>query len=208
MTKNWIWISGWGIYPDQFSSAVNRALPEDSHQVLAPTPDALGRVLASGADCIGGYSLGSLILLSALRQIPKSANIICLAPFIAFCKEDQMGGKTPKAVLQKLQHRLQEQPARTLQLFYRLAELSEPLKDGLPYPIEHLQWGLEQLAILKAGTDLLSRIKAVVGLRDPLINSREIQSRWPTGHFVDQCNHDYNELFHSLATRFYHEPQT
>ena len=199
MTKNWIWISGWGIYPDQFSSAVNRALPEDSHQVLAPTPDALGRVLASGADCIGGYSLGSLILLSALRQIPKSANIICLAPFIAFCKEDQMGGKTPKAVLQKLQHRLQEQPARTLQLFYRLAGLNEPLPNNLPYSISSLLWGLEQLASLKTNSNHPNRVKAIAGSKDPLIDMSLMRSKWPTCKFIDGCTHNYHTLLVALS---------
>ena len=139
MAKTWIWISGWGIYPDQFRSAVELALPEDSHQVLAPTSDALEKALASNADRIGGYSLGSLILLSALGQIPENADITCLAPFFAFCKEDQLGGRTPRAVLQKLQQRLQQQPLKTLQLFYRLAKLSDPLADSLPYPMNHLE---------------------------------------------------------------------
>ena len=51
MTKTWMWISGWAIHPDQFKAAVEHALPEDVHQVKAPTPDALEHVLASNADC-------------------------------------------------------------------------------------------------------------------------------------------------------------
>ncbi|MGK0176603.1 MAG: hypothetical protein ACJAT5_000652 [Lentimonas sp.] len=200
MAKTWIWISGWAIYPDQFRSAVELALPEDSHQVLAPTPDALERVLASGADRIGGYSLGSLILLSALEQIPEVADITCLAPFISFCKEDQLGGTTPKATLQTLQKRLQKQPAKTLQLFYRLAGLSHPLAaDRLPYPIEHLEWGLEQLATLQVKTTLLGRAKAIVGLTDPLIEEKEMRSKWSTCHFINECDHDYRRLLVALS---------
>jgi hypothetical protein len=194
MDKIWIWISGWGIYPDQFRNAVELALPEDSHQILAPAPDALEKVLASDADCIGGYSLGSLILLSALEQLPEDVDIICMAPFLAFCREDQLGGTTPQATLKTLQKRLQLQPAKTLQLFYRLAGLSDQLADDLPYPIEHLIWGLEQLANLKADTTCLGRAKAVAGLTDPLINSKEMQSHWPGCYFANNCNHDYRKL--------------
>lgn len=199
MAKTWIWISGWAIDPDRFKSAVERALPNDSHQVLTPAPNALEKALAVGADNIGGYSLGSLILLSALEQIPKVANITCLAPFIAFCEEDRMGGATPRGTLQALQKRLQKQPQKTLQLFYRLAGLSDPLSGQLPYSIEDLEWGLEQLLTLKASTTFPGSVKGFAGLKDPLINHKEMRSRWPTCHFIDECNHDYRKLLVALS---------
>lgn len=199
MAKTWIWISGWAIDPDRFKSAVESALPNDSHQVLAPVQDALEKALGADADNIGGYSLGSLILLSALEQIPKVANIICLAPFIAFCKEDQMGGATPRGTLQALQKRLQKQPQKTLQLFHRLAGLNDPLSSQLPYPIEDLEWGLKQLLTLKASTTFSGRVKGFAGLKDPLINHKEMRSRWPTCDFVNGCNHDYRKLLVALS---------
>lgn len=198
MAKTWIWISGWAVYPDRFRSSVELALPEDSHQILAPTPDALEKVLASDADHIGGYSLGSLILLSALEQIPEDKTITCLAPFIAFCKENPMGGTTPRRTLQTLQKRLHTQPQKALQLFYRLAGLKDPLTDRLPYPIEYLEWGLEQLAILKANTLLLERVKGLAGLNDSLINSESMRSGWPGCFLIDECNHDYHKLLVAL----------
>jgi hypothetical protein len=103
-----------------------------------------------------------------------------------------------------LQQRLQKHPTKTLQLFYRLTELSDPLTnlaDHLPYPIEHLQWGLEQLATLKADSGFLSRVKAFTGSMDPLINRREMQSIWSTCHFVDNCNHDYHKLLTTLSNQ-------
>ena len=199
MAKTWIWISGWAIDPDRFKSAVEWALPNDSHQVLAPAPNALEKALAAGTDNIGGYSLGSLILLSALEQIPKVSNITCLAPFIAFCEEDRMGGITSRGTLWSLQKRLQKQPSKTLQLFYRLAGLNEPLPGKMPYSIEDLEWGLEQLLTLKASTAFSDRVKGIAGLKDPLINHKEMRSKWPKCHFVDECNHDYHKLLVALS---------
>ena len=143
MANRWIWISGWAIDPKRFQRTVEDALPKDSHQVLVPEPNALKTVLNSHADRIGGYSLGSLILLSALEQIPENARITCLAPFIRFCKDGSLGGTTTIETLQALRQRLSTRPQKTLQLFYRLAGLiTEPTHD-LPYPIEYLEWGLQ-----------------------------------------------------------------
>lgn len=201
MAKNWIWISGWAIYPDQFQSGVELAFPEDSHQVLTPGPDALQKALSCNADHIGGYSLGSLILLSAFEQIQHFANIVCLAPFTAFCKEENRGGATPKATLQALQRRLPKQPLKTIQLFYRLAGLKDSIKDQLPYPLEHLQWGLEQLATRKAAVNdrNLSRVETVAGLTDPLIDCETMRHSTPNCHFVDACNHDYRKLLTAFS---------
>ena len=199
MASRWIWVSGWAIAPDRFRSAVERALPDDSHQVLAPKPDALATVRASDADRIGGYSLGSLILLSALQQLPEAVPILCLAPFISFCKEDSSGGTTPAAMLQALQQRLRTRPQKALQLFYRLAGLTAEPSHDLPYPAEHLEWGLDQLAHLKADTTLLTRVSGIAGLTDPLINCNEMRAQWQACNFVEECSHDYQQLLTALT---------
>ena len=200
MASRWIWISGWAIDPDRFRSAVEHALPDGSHQVLAPTPDALETVCASDADRIGGYSLGSLILLSALEQLNTTAPIVCLAPFISFCKEDDLGGTTPAVTLHALQQRLRTRPQKALQLFYRLAGLTTEPGHDLPYPLEHLEWGLEQLACLKANTTSLARASGIAGLTDPLLDRRKMRAQWQTCHFADQCGHDYQPLLTVFAT--------
>ena len=199
MANTWIWISGWGICPKRFKTAVESALPDYSHQVVAPTPNALETVLTSGTDRIGGYSLGSLILLSALEQFQEAANITCTAPFITFCKEDQLGGTTPKATLRSLQQRLRKQPEKTLQLFYRLAGLKDEPTDRLPYAIEHLEWGLEQLANLRANINLLNHAKGLAGLTDSLIDYKVIQTKWEKCHFVGSLNHNYHPLLIALS---------
>jgi hypothetical protein len=198
MSNTWIWISGWGICPHRFKDAAASALPNYQHEVLAPTPDALKTVVRCSATRIGGYSLGSLILLSELERLPKDAEITCLAPFTAFCEEQQRGGTTPLASLQMLQKRLTKQPEKALKLFYRLAGLTDEPTDQLPYSVEDLAWGLEQLAGLQADTTLSCRTKGYVGLKDALIRGTVIQSQWSDCQLIENCSHAYHELFISL----------
>ncbi|CAA6689809.1 MULTISPECIES: hypothetical protein [unclassified Lentimonas] len=198
MSNTWIWISGWGICPDRFKAAAEAALPNYSHEVLAPTPDAFEAVLRSGAKRIGGYSLGSLILLSELARVPEDAEVTCLAPFTAFCKESRMGGTTPRASLGILQMRLELQPEKAIKLFYRLSGLTDEPTRHLPYPVEDLTWGLEQLAGLQADTALLCRVKGYVGLTDALVRGIVLNSHWSKCQLIDNCSHSYHELFASL----------
>ena len=195
----WIWISGWAICPSRFKKAVELALPGHSHQVLAPTPDAFETALKKNASCIGGYSLGSLIILSELKRIPKDAKVICLAPFLSFCQEEQLGGTTPRTSLQMLQQRLTKQPNKALRLFYRLAGLNNEPVDNLPYALEHLEWGLEKLAYLKADTAMLHRAKGFVGLTDALIDPIIIKSKWSDCSLIEKCNHAYPQLLNLFS---------
>lgn len=198
MPNTWIWISGWGICPDRFKAAAEFALPNYRHEVLAPTPVALETVLSSGAARIGGYSLGSLILLSELERLPEDVEVTCLAPFTGFCEEQQLGGTTPLASLQMLQQRLTKQPEKALKLFYRLAGLTDEPVDQLPYPVEDLTWGLKQLADLQVDTTLLYRAKGYVGLTDTLVRGTVLCSQWANCQLIENCSHAYHEVFTSL----------
>jgi hypothetical protein len=198
MSKTWIWISGWAICPERFKAAAESALPHYQHEVLPPTPDAFEAVLRSGASRIGGYSLGSLILLSELTRIPEDIEVTCLAPFTAFCEESGLGGTTPTASLRMLQKRLEAQPEKAIRLFYRLAGLPDEPTDKLPYSVEDLMWGLGQLAGLQVDTTLLCRAKGYVGLTDALIRGTLLQSQWANCDLIENCSHAYHELFASL----------
>lgn len=199
MPDTWMWISGWAICPERFQAAVELALPHYRHTVQAPNAAAVETALASGATRIGAYSLGSLLLLSKLARIPEGLRITCLAPFIAFCREDQLGGTTPRASLGALQQRLHTQPHNALKLFYRLAGLHDEPTDHLPYPLEDLIWGLEQLSTLQANQALLKHVEAVVGLTDPLIETTVLTSRWSTCQLVEHGNHAYQTLLAGLS---------
>ena len=85
-----------------------------------------------------------------------------------------------------------------IKLFYRLAGLTGEPTDELPYPVEHLRWGLEQLAGLQVDTTLLFRAKGYVGLTDALVRGTLLQSQWANCDLIEQCSHAYNELLASL----------
>jgi hypothetical protein len=194
-----MWISGWAICPDRFKAAAELSLPNYRHIVLAPTAEAVEIVVHGGATRIGGYSLGSLLLLSELARIPKGLQITCLAPFIAFCRERQLGGTTPRASLRVLQQRLNTQPDKAIKLFYRLAGLNDEPTADLPYPLEDLIWGLEQLSTLQVNQALLNRAAGIVGLTDPLVDATVLTCQWTTCHLIKRGNHAYHTLLAGLS---------
>ncbi len=198
MSDTWAWISGWAICPERFKAAAAQALPQYTHTVFAPSPGAVADLLNSGAARIGGYSLGSLLLLEALPRIPKELEITCLAPFTAFCEESQQGGTTPLATLQLLQARLEKQPAKAIKLFYRLAGLHDEPCKALPYAAEDLVWGLQQLATVQVNTAYLERVNGLVGLTDPLLRGTVVQSQWAQCAVSEHCSHRYDSLLSAL----------
>jgi hypothetical protein len=198
MSDTWAWISGWAICPKRFKSAVEGALPDDNHVVFAPTPGALNAALQVGASRLGGYSLGSLLLLSELDRVPEDVSIYCFAPFTAFCAEQGMGGTTPVTALEMIQARLVQQPEKALKLFYRLAGLKEASSDSLPYAHEDLVWGLEALKTICASTLDLNRVTAIFGVKDPLLDSDLLASKWHASIRAD-CQHDYRDLLQAFV---------
>lgn len=198
MSETWAWISGWGVQPERFKAAADRALPGATHHVLAPDPDAVDTVLSSGATHFGGYSLGSLLLMNALERIDRSNTVTCIAPIPSFCKEAELGGRTPRSILESLQVKLARKPEAALKLFYRLAGLADEPIDTLPYSIDSLEWGLEMLATQNAPTNELERVHAIIGETDPLMSAETLRTLFPNQTSTAQ-GHDYNNLFPAIA---------
>ena len=90
---SWAWISGWGIQPQRFEAAAQRALPEATHQVFAPEPGAVEAALNCGATHLGGYSLGSLLLLCALDRIDFSGGFIASRRYRPFAAKPGLAVK-------------------------------------------------------------------------------------------------------------------
>ena len=199
MSEKWAWISGWGIQPERFQAAVERALPDASHAVFAPTPDAVEAVVSIGASHLGGYSLGSLLLMNALSRVESTSKIYCLAPIPAFCKEAEFGGSTPRAILKSLQAKLERKPEAALKLFYRLAGLDDEPSDNLPYSLESLTWGLEMLSAMVAPKDAFGRVHAVISYSDTLMDANTLQALFPR-HSTTEKGHDYHHLLPLVAT--------
>lgn len=193
MAEHWAWISGWGVRPERFQSIAEACFPAFAHAVFPPGPSALDAVLASGHDRIGGYSLGSLLVLQGLEKIPGETGVFCFAPILGFCKEAGLGGTTPAAGLARIRERLGGRPEAALKLFYRLAGLVGEAALPLPYAAEDLDWGLARLADLQVEPGRCRRVTAVIGENDPLLDSRVLREFFdrpvcvPTGH-------DYNDL--------------
>lgn len=201
-SRKWAWISGWGIQPQRFQAAVETVMPDDLHKVFAPEPQAIELALQSQPSHFGSYSLGSLLLLDALDQIPLNTTVVCIAPILAFCKEAEMGGTTPLGSLQLLQAKLDQNPSAALKLFYRLAKLSDEPTDDLPYPIESLAWGLQQLATIRARSTNLKGVEVVIGKQDPLLNADVLCSFFEHPTTI-QSQHHYQDLLTGLAARLH-----
>lgn len=198
MSEAWAWISGWGIQPDRFKAVVERVMPGATHRVVAPEPSAVDATLSSGATHFGGYSLGSLLLMNAIDRINSSSTVTCLAPIPAFCKEEKLGGQTPRAILESLQAKLDRNPQAALKLFYRISGLNEEPSERLPYSIDSMKWGLEILATRSAQQDAFSRVYAIISDTDRLMDSHTLRSLFQQ-HRTVVCGHDYNDLLPTLA---------
>ncbi len=194
MSEVRVWIGGWGVRPERFKATIESAIPNASHIVLEPGPDSVEAALNTpGVSHFGGYSLGSLLLLKALDRIPVDAKIWCIAPILAFCREEEMGGTTPRATLENLQVRLAVNTTSALKLFYRMVHLTDEPTDALPYSKTSLEWGLRQLADLKVIPNELERVEAVIGKQDQLLHSEKISTFFERKHLVDG-QHDYQTL--------------
>ena len=148
--------------------------------------------------------MGSLLILEGLGEMPPGVRISCLAPFLSFCREEEGGGTTPRAVVRAMQAKIRQRPERALKLFHRLAGLEWEEAQELPYAVEELDWGLEKLATVdlgrledgRGGTGL---VEGYAGARDPLTDVEALQSRWPSCKVVVPCSHNYRELLTILA---------
>src|SRR5512137_2312510 len=101
------WISGWGVAPEFWRPLAQRYAPDASHSFLPPlplTPDI-------GGDCLVGWSLGAWrVLEAAAAGVRLPSRVVLLAPFVAFCAEDGLGGRCARAQVRWLIRWLQRDP--------------------------------------------------------------------------------------------------
>ncbi len=199
VSNHWAWISGWAIAPDQFHSAAVLAFPGYRHTVHAPTVEAIDAILQSAPDRIGGYSLGSLLLLSERGRLPGAVPLYCIAPFIGFCREFGLGGSTPMAVVQSLEEKFEKNPHGAIQVFHRLLSIPMDAAPSLPYEKEALLWGLRQLSCRRAQAIELESVQALVGADDRLMVLDDLRRCWPACQVVQGCGHDYRALLPAMA---------
>ena len=201
MIERWVWISGWAVPADDFREAATAWKPEAEHRVVLPSPRAVEEALGLKPSHLGAYSLGSLLLLERINEIPPEIPVLCLAPILAFCSEANRGGTTAVAALDSLRARLRKNPAAALKLFYRLAEITPPQAHSpLPDSVENLDWGLQALQE-KSAPDLgLEKVAAVIATRDPLLKAAAISPSFKHAKLLN-TNHDYRNLFTKLRQK-------
>lgn len=188
-------LSGWGIAPE----AVAPLFPAGT-RVLAPTRENVARL--AGAPRVVGYSLGALLLLDAAARGEFScADVVLFAPFLAFPREADAGGRVSATQVKFLRRWLKKDAPAALADFYARAGLSFPppaAGDALPYRIEDLDAGLEILetAKLDAVPAAARSWKIVLGEADALLDAPAVAETFAENpvRLVPAGTHDLRTL--------------
>lgn len=168
------WIGGWGVEPQSLRSLGNLYFPRARNTFYAPLPSV--PALVAESDCVVAWSLGASRLLKAAAEgLRVHGRVFLLAPFLAFCSEDGLGGRCSRSQVRWLRRWIQRDPQSALGDFYSRANLDD-LPRRLPYPMEELLEGLDALEqnaspVLKdfASKGLPAGWKALVGTQDSLL---------------------------------------
>ncbi len=201
MRDHWGWICGWGVNPGEFRAEAEKWKPEAIHTVLLPNADAVPTLLNMQLTAIGGYSLGSLLLMKALPEFPQDLNILCLAPILSFTK-GELGGKTSATTLTKLKEKLILDPQSAYRIFHRLSGITPSFAQTIPTDsTDNLAWGLDQLSevYLSPKNKKLRLVSIVVGSNDRLLDYKKLICYFKNARLTDS-SHCFRSLFKSLQT--------
>ncbi len=177
------WISGWSIPPAWFQSLAAAAMPDCTHEVVAPAHDSVDLALASGADLLGGFSLGAHLLLEINDPRPR----ILLAPFADLKAEARFGGAVETVRIRKLQRMLRRDVRAAVTDFHARIGVAPP-------PAEHdheaLAWGLERM--LQPGRTppaLPAQSICIAGEQDPLLDIPALTAVIPSIRIIPAPHH-------------------
>lgn len=197
--SRWVWISGWGIRPQDFGALAQTLHPAATHQVLAPSASAVDEALALKPDVLAGYSLGALLVLSAPFPATIPA-ILGVAPILAFDAEAGHGGTTPGRSRLAVTVKFDKDPLSAIRLYLRLAGMGDCFADSLPYAKSDLRWGLDALGGLSADPNTVARARLFAGQADPLTDANTLTERCPDLQIIAGCGHDYRQLLPAMFT--------
>lgn len=193
------WILGWAVPETWFAELARAAAPEWEHVCHAASPDVVAQVTKAGAfDLIGGYSLGSHLLLAACPALPA----VLLAPIFAFPQEAGTGGKVARAQIKHLARWLRREPRAALSDFFRRAGLDVvPPANITGGDLARLLWGLAQLENSFVSLALPVGWSAWCGADDPLIDSAWLHERVPAVKVVAGGSHHPAALLRAWAEK-------
>lgn len=190
--ERWIWIGGWGLPPTWLQQRVKHAFPAAEHSVLPPGPDAVDQIDWRQFDRVGGYSLGAFLLLKQAETVPLPA--LLLAPFFAYSAEPGVGGKIRQVQLRYLGRWLRREPTAALADFHARAQLSLPSSAELPYSMDDLEWGLQQLADERVSGRFPEGWTGIIGDCDPFLDANELVAAEPRLQVIAGAGHDPTSL--------------
>ena len=208
-------VSGWALPCTWFAEQIIARFKNSQVKVLYPKkpfdPEEAQTLLEEApADLYLGYSLGSLWLLNYRDFIPSAALKGVLAPFLAFSREQAMGGKTRITQLKYLTRILKRNP-----------ENSSPLIDfyancNFPYPKSFLRdlpnhsaliEGLKFLQSASVSSKAVKNFKAIVGEKDIFLDAEKLKKHIPHLQVVKEAGHAPGPLLDRLVKLFATENQ-
>ena len=193
------WLLGWAVPAEWFSAEAGRALPQAEHVCVPAAPDWRARLESLPAcDALGGYSLGTLLLLGARGWVAERWTTVgLLAPIWAFPSEAGRGGRVPRSQLKALSGRVRRDPAKACADFREWAGIGAAQGDA--GPPETLRWGLEQLDVLSAEPGLPEGWNAYAGGQDTLLDASGLAREAPGLRVIDGAGHEPMPLFRAWA---------
>jgi hypothetical protein len=153
--------------------------------------------LKVSAKLAGGYSFGAFLLLKHAEKVNVPALLI--APFFAYTAEANLGGKVRQVQDRYLARWLRREPCAAFADFYQRAGLGLSAPEGLPYELDDLAWGLEQLAREKARPRLPNGWTGIVGDRDPLLDATTLVATEPKIRVIQGVGHHPAALLEAVA---------
>ncbi len=196
----WLWISGWAVPADWLAKQATEIFPRIRHEAVPADPEGTWRHERVHYDRLIGYSLGAFLLLREERREPSGRPAALLAPFLAFPREANLGGRVAMTRLRYLERWLRRDQSAATTDFYRRAGLDE--LNGKTEPVSDTD-------LLRRGIEVLMRETEPAGSgpwftafacdNDPLIDSTRLSALLPGLKVIPGQNHHPAPLMRALA---------
>ena len=184
-----------------FVGYAEKKLPDATHVCFEPGPDAWEQLEQAGPfDALGGYSLGSQLLLkNPARASELSEKVGLLAPIFAFADEAGLGGRISRTQVRYLSRWLLREREAALTDFYLRAglDVAASLSSGISSAT--LDWGLSRLQTGKVLPPAPSHWKLYCGTADALLDGERLAHLDTTVNLVAGATHHPEMLLRAWA---------
>lgn len=187
-----LWLGGWAIPEWYILNHAQRVFPDAQHFFYPPVEEAR---IHNDFDRVFGYSLGAFLLLRWPCRFPKKEPKTLISPFLAFPKENGLGGKISRTQIKFTRRQLKDNPLKAINDFYLQAGINLIL-DDLPYPLEGLMWGLNVLLSesVEPSKVLAEGTSAILGEKDNLLDVVRIAEFFPSHSILKDAGHGLDQL--------------